>query len=68
MNIINKPTFQDKVLHCVDCDTDFIFEAGEQRFFWSKDLPTPKRCPACRRIRKLSLVTQRELREGRDGK
>jgi hypothetical protein len=25
--------FKDKVLRCCDCGKDFIFEAGEQRFF-----------------------------------
>ena len=56
--------FKDILLHCVDCDKDFVFEAGEQFFFWSKDLPQPKRCPDCRRIRRATLKTNRELRGG----
>ena len=28
--------FQDKLLKCVDCGTDFVFTAGEQLFFYDK--------------------------------
>ena len=28
--------FQDKVLKCVDCGTEFVFTAGEQLFFYDK--------------------------------
>ncbi len=41
--------FQDKVLKCVDCGTDFIFTAGEQLFFHDKQFRNePKRCKACK--------------------
>jgi CxxC-x17-CxxC domain-containing protein len=41
--------FQDKVLKCVDCGTDFIFTAGEQLFFHDKQFKNePKRCKACK--------------------
>ncbi|MDQ2741478.1 MAG: zinc-ribbon domain containing protein [Chloroflexota bacterium] len=40
---------EDRVLHCRDCDTDFIWTAGEQAFYASKGLENiPGRCPACR--------------------
>ena len=36
--------FQDKVLKCVDCGSDFVFTAGEQLFFSDKQFKNePKR-------------------------
>jgi|SRR5215471_5363238 len=41
--------FQDKVLKCVDCGTDFVFTAGEQLFFHDKNFRNePKRCRSCK--------------------
>jgi CxxC-x17-CxxC domain-containing protein len=41
--------YEDKVLHCRDCDTDFVWTAGEQAFYASKGLENaPGRCPSCR--------------------
>lgn len=41
--------FQDKVLKCIDCGTDFIFTAGEQLFFHDKQFKNePKRCKNCK--------------------
>ncbi len=41
--------FQDRVLTCVDCGTDFLFTAGEQAFFYTKQFANPpKRCKACK--------------------
>jgi CxxC-x17-CxxC domain-containing protein len=41
--------FQDKVLKCIDCGSDFIFTAGEQLFFHDKQFKNePKRCRACK--------------------
>ena len=41
--------FQDKVLKCIDCGSDFIFTAGEQLFFHDKQFQNePKRCKACK--------------------
>ena len=43
------PEFQDRVLKCVDCGTDFVFTAGEQQFYHEKDFKNePKRCKACK--------------------
>jgi len=42
----------DKILHCTDCDKDFVFTVGEQRYFVSRGLSIPKRCHPCRQIRK----------------
>jgi len=41
--------FQDRVLKCIDCGTDFIFTAGEQQFYHEKDFKNePKRCKGCK--------------------
>jgi len=50
--------FEDKLLVCQDCGADFLFDSGEQFFYWSKKLQTPKRCPDCRRRRKLTIVPE----------
>jgi CxxC-x17-CxxC domain-containing protein len=43
------PEFQDRVLKCVDCGTDFVFTSGEQQFYHEKDFRNePKRCKACK--------------------
>jgi len=49
--------YQDKLLVCVDCGRDFVFSAGEQAFFFSKRPPLaePKRCKACRDLRKRTI-------------
>lgn len=44
---------EDKILTCADCGDLFTFEAGEQEFFKSRSLAEPKRCPACRRYRRV---------------
>jgi CxxC-x17-CxxC domain-containing protein len=42
--------FEDKTLHCADCDQDFVFTAREQDFYAEKGFQNePKRCPDCRR-------------------
>ena len=53
---------QDQVLECVDCGEEFIFEAGEQAYFQSKELSTPKRCPECRARRRRLLQPDRGVR------
>ena len=60
MNIerIEKLKLNDKRLKCIDCETDFTFSVGEQRYFLSKSLSEPKRCPQCRLKRKLTLVRE----------
>ena len=41
--------FQDKVLKCVDCGTEFIFTAGEQLFLPRKQFEDePRRCKNCK--------------------
>ncbi len=41
--------FQDKVLKCVECNTDFVFTVGEQIFYHDKQFRNePKRCKICK--------------------
>jgi CxxC-x17-CxxC domain-containing protein len=41
----------DRTLRCRDCGDDFIFSAGEQRFFAEKGLANdPQRCTSCRAV------------------
>jgi CxxC-x17-CxxC domain-containing protein len=41
--------YQDKMLKCVDCGTEFVFTAGEQLFFHDKQFKNePKRCKNCK--------------------
>lgn len=43
----------DKTIICKDCDTPFVWSAGEQAFFKSKNFTeVPKRCKPCRTIRR----------------
>jgi ssDNA-binding Zn-finger/Zn-ribbon topoisomerase 1 len=53
-----KAEFRDLTLKCVDCGQDWIFSAGEQFFYQNKGLHTPLRCPACRKLRKLTIDRQ----------
>jgi len=41
--------FQDRVLKCVECGSEFLFTAGEQLFYREKQLThDPKRCRFCK--------------------
>jgi len=41
--------FEDRRLQCVDCGEEFVWTAGEQRFYTERQLQNePKRCRACK--------------------
>ena len=40
--------YEDKYIECLGCGREFLFSAGEQRFFDEKSLKPPKRCQKCR--------------------
>ena len=45
--------YTDRSLACVDCGQEFTFTAGEQEFYAQRGFTeSPKRCVACRQIRK----------------
>ncbi|MCC7105568.1 MAG: zinc-ribbon domain containing protein [Chloroflexi bacterium] len=45
--------FADKTLSCRECESSFVFTAGEQAFFAEKGLQNePQRCPTCRAARR----------------
>jgi len=47
--------YQDKVLKCVECGSEFVFTAGEQAFFADKGFRhEPKRCKNCKSMRSSS--------------
>jgi len=43
---------EDQNLTCVDCSAPFVFTAGEQEFYNSRNLSAPQRCKECREKRK----------------
>jgi DNA-directed RNA polymerase subunit RPC12/RpoP len=43
---------EDKKIKCLDCKKDFIFSAGERKFFEEKGYSEPIRCNNCRSKRK----------------
>lgn len=45
--------YTDITLVCKDCNSEFVFSAGEQAFYAEKGFENkPVRCPACRKARK----------------
>jgi len=50
---MDEQEYFDKSLTCKDCKQEFVFEAGEQRFYELKGYSTPIRCPDCRKKKKL---------------
>jgi len=55
--------YQDKEIECCDCKQVFIFTAGEQEFFASKNFTPPRRCKPCRDVRK----REKEEKAAREG-
>jgi hypothetical protein len=50
--------YEDKQLMCMDCNEEFTFTGGEQRFFAEKNFSEPKRCKVCRNLRKAKKEAQ----------
>ena len=46
------PENKKLTIECCDCRRKFLFTTGEQRFYASHNLHTPKRCKACGQINK----------------
>jgi len=59
--------FQDRMLKCIDCGTDFVFTAGEQLFFHDKQFRNePKRCKTCK-SKRVSVLGVAQSRPGSQG-
>ena len=43
---------EDVTIRCQDCGTDFIHDVESQLFFELKGYVAPKRCRACRRLKR----------------
>jgi len=57
--------FEDITLTCVECNEAFVFTAGEQEFFAQKQLNAPpKRCSACRRLKRAQKPSGRRQPPG----
>jgi len=46
--MIDVSKLKDSKLKCCDCGDAFTWTAGEQAFYLSKGLATPRRCKPCR--------------------
>lgn len=55
----------DRLLVCADCNENFVFDEGEQKFFKEKGFTDPKRCPHCRK--KIKSRIRRRHRGGGGG-
>lgn len=55
-SIEKEPCFLVDLLKCKDCGELFAMTTGEQQFFRRKGLTMPKRCKACRAVRRLALL------------
>lgn len=45
-------SYNDQNISCRDCSQNFVWSAGEQEFYASKNLSSPTRCKDCRRKRR----------------
>lgn len=52
----------DQTLVCVDCQNEFTFSERDQAFYAQKQFTAPKRCKACRDIKKQSRERQDQQR------
>ncbi|MGH2443962.1 MAG: CxxC-x17-CxxC domain-containing protein [Chloroflexota bacterium] len=46
--------YTDRILTCVQCNSEFTFNADDQEFHASRGYQDPKRCPTCRAERRNS--------------
>lgn len=47
----------DKKIVCKDCGKEFDFTEAEQKFYQERGLSEPKRCKACRDLKKQNKKT-----------
>jgi hypothetical protein len=49
---------------CVDCGGEYVLEDEDVQFYHSKNLTLPKRCPFCRKLKRLKK--ELEAKNGRE--
>lgn len=52
----------DKTIRCIQCDSEFLFTEREQKYYQDRGFSIPKRCPDCRKERKLNRETAQQAR------
>jgi CxxC-x17-CxxC domain-containing protein len=58
-NTAAAPVFNDQCLTCVECKQEFVWTAGEQRFFFDKGLKNePRRCKPCKSAQKERIAAR----------
>jgi CxxC-x17-CxxC domain-containing protein len=45
-------TYEDRMLTCAECGSEFTFSADDQQFHTERGYQDPKRCPSCRQARR----------------
>lgn len=50
--IVEEVNMEDKKIICKDCGKEFMFVAGEQKFYKEKGFNDPVRCKECRVAKK----------------
>lgn len=53
---------KDKIITCIQCEKQFVFEISEQKRFMARGFDKPKRCQECRKKKSREI----EISEGRN--
>lgn len=62
--VADEAEYQDETLICKECNNEFVFSAGEQRFYAEKGFTNkPKTCKACRDAKKHAGRPERQYFE-----
>jgi CxxC-x17-CxxC domain-containing protein len=59
--------YADKMIHCEECNAEFVHSAEAQERFAERGFNDPKRCPDCRAKRKADGPAARGRSPGRGG-
>ncbi len=55
----------DKTIRCSQCNKEFLFTEREQKFYEDRGFSTPKRCPECRKERKIAREGTPQVRKSK---
>ena len=56
-NVPVDPDAPDEILNCIECRMDFVFGGRDRQYFASRRFAVPKRCRACRDVRRQRSLT-----------